>query len=207
MASRNADAAQQTHELMRQAGENFVKVDEAHGHLVEAMTEISASSERIGKIIRTIDEIAFQTNILALNAAVEAARAGEHGAGFSVVASEVRALAHRSAQAAQDTTGIITDSISTAQRGRTRLEEVSELLQVNRELASRAGQMIATIREASSDQARGIQQISSAVARTSHTTQQTAANAEESAAAVVALNEQAMALSEAVDRLHQIIGS
>jgi len=207
MASRNAETAKETHELMRQAGENFMQVDTAHGQLVEAMTEISASSEKIGKIIRTIDEIAFQTNILALNAAVEAARAGEHGAGFSVVASEVRALAHRSAQAAQDTTGIISESITTAQTGRERLESVSKLLQINRELAARASQLISTIREASDDQARGISQISSAVARTSQTTQQTAGHAEESAAAVVELNEQATTLSEAVDQLHVMIGN
>src|SRR6202050_4338942 len=98
---------------------------ETLGHMVGSMDEINASSKKISKIIRVIDEIAFQTNILALNAAVEAARAGEAGMGFAVVADEVRNLAQRCAQAARDTSGLIEESIAKSRDGKVRLDEVA----------------------------------------------------------------------------------
>ena len=97
--------------------------------MVASMTAIKDSSDKVAKIIKTIDEIAFQTNILALNAAVEAARAGEAGMGFAVVADEVRGLAQRSAQAARDTAGLINESIANVDQGHERVSQVSEAMQ------------------------------------------------------------------------------
>src|SRR5271166_5876160 len=102
-----------------------------------SMQEINTSCEKIGKIIKTIDEIAFQTNILALNAAVEAARAGEAGMGFAVVADEVRNLAQRSAQAAKDTAGLIEESIQKSGEGRKKLGEVASSIQAITEGANK----------------------------------------------------------------------
>ena len=111
-------------EVDRRVHESNRSLDE----MVASMTAIQESSQKVSKIIKTIDEIAFQTNILALNAAVEAARAGEAGMGFAVVADEVRNLAQRAAQAARDTTGLIEESIARAQGGTTKVGEVADAI-------------------------------------------------------------------------------
>ena len=169
--------------------------------MVQSMTAIEESSGRVAKIIRTIDEIAFQTNILALNAAVEAARAGEAGMGFAVVADEVRALAQRSAQAAKDTTTIIEESISAAQDGFRRVDSVSQSINAVTETAVRVKELVDGIADASRQQSAGVDQVARAVADMEKVTQATAAAAEESAAASEELNAQASMTFHLVQRL------
>ncbi len=122
---RNADNALQVAGLMQQSEQSASGVNQTLDRMVDKMKEIDASSNKIARIIKVIDEIAFQTNILALNAAVEAARAGEAGLGFAVVADEVRNLAQRCAQAARDTAGLIEESIETSRDGNVRLDQMA----------------------------------------------------------------------------------
>jgi methyl-accepting chemotaxis protein len=173
----------------------------------EAMDAIKAAGDNIAKIIKTIDEIAFQTNILALNAAIEAARAGEAGAGFAVVAEEVRNLAQRSAHAARETAERIEDSISKSARGVGINGKVSAGLQEIVTKARRVDELIAGIAAASGEQTQGLQQIDKAVAQIDQVTQTTAASAEESAAAAEELNAQADVLESAVGELLRLAGS
>jgi methyl-accepting chemotaxis protein/methyl-accepting chemotaxis protein-1 (serine sensor receptor) len=174
--------------------------------MVSSMTSIKDSSNRVSKIIKTIDEIAFQTNILALNAAVEAARAGESGLGFAVVADEVRNLAQRCAQAARDTTGLIAESIEKAADGKDKVNKVARAMQ---EITGESGKVKILVEEvsvASQEQARGIEQIAQAIVQMEKVTQSTAAGAEESAAAAEELNAQSEALRSIVMRLSHLIG-
>jgi methyl-accepting chemotaxis protein/methyl-accepting chemotaxis protein-1 (serine sensor receptor) len=122
---KNADHALQVAELMQKSAEGAGEVNDSLDRMVAQMKEIDTSSNKIARIIKVIDEIAFQTNILALNAAVEAARAGEAGLGFAVVADEVRNLAQRCTQAARDTTGLIEESIETSRDGNARLDQMA----------------------------------------------------------------------------------
>src|SRR5207342_532294 len=141
-------------------------IEEANQHLaamMESMKEINGSSERISKIIRVIDEIAFQTNILALNAAVEAARAGEAGMGFAVVADEVRNLAQRSAQAAKDTTGLIEASIARTSAGTQQVERVAAAITSLTGGVAQVKALVDDVSTASQEQTRGIDQIAQAV--------------------------------------------
>jgi methyl-accepting chemotaxis protein len=190
-------------------GETASRVTDANHNLSEmisSMREINSSSEKISKIIRVIDEIAFQTNILALNAAVEAARAGEAGMGFAVVADEVRNLAHRSAQAAKDTAALIEESIGKSNEGSRKLDLVAQSIQ---QITASAGQVKTLSDEVdvgSQEQSRGIEQISTAVGQMERVTQRNAANAEQSAAASEELASQARSLYETVDRLRRLTG-
>lgn len=206
MARRNADSAAQARELMQTASHNFKAVDDAQSQLVSAMSEISDSSARISKIIRVIEEIAFQTNILALNAAVEAARAGQFGMGFTVVAEEVRNLAQRCTQAVKDTASLIDDSVSRTAAGSERLDVVTKLLEKNRAIGSQVEQLISAISSASEEQVGGVEQISKTVNSTSQGTQLTATHADSSAATVAELSEQARTLSGVVNSLEEMIG-
>jgi len=173
--------------------------------MTQAMDAIKASSDNIAKIIKTIDEIAFQTNILALNAAVEAARAGEAGMGFAVVAEEVRALAQRSAQAAKETAEKIEDSISKSGRGVAISGKVSVGLGEIQEKARELDGLVAEIAGSSQEQSRGIDQISTAVVEMDKVTQTTASTSEESAAAAAELHAQATRLHEAVTSLMALV--
>ncbi len=206
MTKQNADNAAQAKALTAQAKQIVDKVDGQMHHMVTAIQEVTKSSEETGKIIKTIDEIAFQTNLLALNAAVEAARAGEAGAGFAVVAGEVRNLAMRAADAAKSTSSLIENTIVTVRRSRDLTQQTQDAFKENVDISNKIGQLIDEIAAASSEQAQGISQIGKAVAEMDKVVQQTAANAEESASASEEMNAQALQMKHNVEQLVTIIG-
>jgi methyl-accepting chemotaxis protein len=173
--------------------------------MVRAMGEIKSASDNISKIIKTIDEIAFQTNILALNAAVEAARAGEAGAGFAVVADEVRSLAQRSALAARETADRITTSIEKSEHGVRVSNKVSTSLADIADKARRMNELVREIASGSSEQSQGIAQVNTAVNQLDAVTQSNAAAAEESASASEELSAQSIELKAAVEQLVMIV--
>jgi len=206
MAKRNSDAAQRAKELARQTRAAAETGAQGIQALNAAMTDIKSSSDGIAKILKTIDEIAFQTNILALNAAVEAARAGEAGAGFAVVADEVRALAQRSAHAARETAEKIDDSTQKSRRG----TEVSEQISTNLEqIASKVrevDELVAEIATASSEQTTGIQQVNTAVGRMDEAIQLGASRAEEGAGVAEELSAQSVVLQDSIADLARVVG-
>jgi len=205
MTKRNADSARDAKEL---SGQNRAAADTGATHMDEmrrAMDAIKTSSDAIAKIIKTIDEIAFQTNILALNAAVEAARAGEAGMGFAVVAEEVRALAQRSAAAAKETATKIEDAIQRSEHGVTISGKVAHVLGEIVEKGRRVDQFVAEIATASSEQSQGIGQLNTAVSQMDKVTQSNASSAEETAAAATELNAQAETLQGAVAELRLLV--
>jgi len=198
MTKQNADNALHAKLLAKEAREAADEGDDAMKRMAEAIMQIKLSSDNTAKILKTIDDIAFQTNLLALNAAVEAARAGEAGKGFAVVAEEVRNLAMRSAEAAQNTAVMIEEAIRNAEGGVKITEEVAKALNqiVNR--AGKVGDLIAEIAASSSEQAAGVEQVNTAVSQMNQVTQQTAANSEESASAAEELSSQAEELANLV---------
>jgi methyl-accepting chemotaxis protein len=205
MTKRNAETANKVKELgseARKAGDLGV-IDMTA--LVGAMDAIKTSSSDIAKIIKTIDEIAFQTNILALNAAVEAARAGEAGAGFAVVADEVRNLAQRCAQAAKETASKIEDAVQKSAVGADISAKVAKSLEEIVGKARQVDEMAGEVAAASQEQSQGIAQVNTAVTQMDKVTQSNAANAEESAAAAEELTAQAEALKEAVSDLLRLV--
>ncbi|MGE3277111.1 MAG: methyl-accepting chemotaxis protein [Vicinamibacterales bacterium] len=205
MTRQNAENAQQASSSMADTERLVREASSALEAMVTAMAGIKDSSDKVARIIKTIDEIAFQTNILALNAAVEAARAGEAGMGFAVVADEVRSLAQRSAQAAKDTAQLIEDSISRADDGNARVGEVTGAITAITESTARVKALIDQVSSASHQQSQGIDQVSQAVAQMEKVTQTTAATAEESAAASEELNAQAEASMEVVGQLEAMV--
>ncbi|MFO1403814.1 MAG: methyl-accepting chemotaxis protein [Azonexus sp.] len=194
----NADNARQANELAGTAQEVAVRGGEVVGQVVQTMSSIHQSSAKIADIIGVIDGIAFQTNILALNAAVEAARAGEQGRGFAVVATEVRNLAQRSAAAAKEIKGLISDSVERVEAGNRQVEQAGRTMEEVVDAIKRVAKIMADISSASREQSSGIEQVSLAVSQMDEVTQQNAALVEEAAAAAESLEEQAHALSSAV---------
>jgi methyl-accepting chemotaxis protein len=206
MTQRNAENAGQCNTLMGQTKEVVGVMSKATDEMAQAIGQIKTSSDETAKIIKTIDEIAFQTNILALNAAVEAARAGEAGAGFAVVADEVRSLAQRCAQAAKETAVKLEESVAKASLGVQVTARVTDSLQRTVTNAAKAAGLVSEIASASREQADGISQVNIAVGQMDKVTQSNAAGAEESASAAEELNAQAAALKEAVTELSQLVG-
>jgi methyl-accepting chemotaxis protein len=207
MTHRNSEHATQADELVDRSGEGFDAANTAINQLSAAIGEIYEASEETRKIIKTIDEIAFQTNILALNAAVEAARAGEAGAGFAVVADEVRSLAHRSAEAAGRTATIIGETIQRVEHGQSLSDDTLKSFEQVRNESMELGGIVREIAAASKEQADGLAQINTALSHMDGAVQSTAASAEESASAAQQLDAQAGAVMGFVEQLNQIVHS
>jgi methyl-accepting chemotaxis protein len=194
----NADNANEANRLAETTKENAVKGNNEMKEMLRSMEEINESSASISKIIKVIDEIAFQTNILALNAAVEAARAGQHGKGFAVVAEEVRNLAARSANAAKETTAMIEGSIKKVEGGTRIATETAEALNRIVDGIAKVANIVGDIAIASNEQATGISQINQGIMQVSEVVQTNSATSEESAAASEELSSQAELLREQV---------
>jgi methyl-accepting chemotaxis protein/methyl-accepting chemotaxis protein-1 (serine sensor receptor) len=207
MAQRNTENSQAVEGLMTQSQNNFAHANDLLDHSVAAMTEIATQSGKIAKIIKVIDEIAFQTNILALNAAVEAARAGEAGMGFAVVADEVRNLAQRSAQAARDTAVLIEESIAKSADGKVKVDQVAAAIHTIIQDGAKVKILVEEVNQGSQEQSRGIEQIAKAVTEMQMVTQKTAAEAEEAASASEEMNAQAEGLMDVVRCLTTMVGS
>ncbi|MCT4607546.1 MAG: methyl-accepting chemotaxis protein [Marinisporobacter sp.] len=196
----NAQNANEANDLAENAKMNAIQGNEQMNHMLKAMDEINDASANISKIIKVIDEIAFQTNILALNAAVEAARAGQHGKGFAVVAEEVRNLAARSANAAKETTTMIEGSIKKVEGGMKIANETADALNEIVGGVTKVASLVNNIAIASNEQATGITQINQGISQVSVVVQTNSATAEESAAASEELSSQAEMLNDTVSR-------
>jgi methyl-accepting chemotaxis protein len=206
MAKRNAEGAQRAKAIASQTRTAADTGTAEVAAMNEAMEAIKTSSSGIAKIIKTIDEIAFQTNILALNAAVEAARAGEAGAGFAVVAEEVRALAQRSATAAKETAEKIDDSVAKSQHGATVCVKVAASLQEIATKTREVDELVAEIATASTEQTQGIHQVNTAISQMDKIVQASAAQAEEGASVAQELTAQATEIQHTVDELARVVG-
>jgi hemerythrin-like metal-binding protein len=206
MTKRNADNAQKANLLARQTSQAADKGVADTQAMNAAMKDVQAASGDITKIIRTIDEIAFQTNILALNAAVEAARAGEAGMGFAVVADEVRNLAQRSAQAARETAAKIKGAIDKTTQAVRISGTVAETLNDIVAKVRQVDELVAEVSSASGEQNKGLSEINATIGQIDKVTQSTAANAEECAASAEELNAQAQLMKVSVGELSQLVG-
>jgi methyl-accepting chemotaxis protein len=196
----NAENAQQANKLASSASDVAIRGGTVVAEVVQTMEGITHASRKIADIIGVIDEIAFQTNILALNAAVEAARAGDQGRGFAVVAAEVRNLAQRSANAAKEIKGLISDSVSKVESGSRLVDTAGKTMEEIVQSVKRVTDIMAEISAASQEQRGGIEQVNNAVTQMDKVTQQNAALVEEAAAAAKSMEEQTETMSEMVGR-------
>jgi methyl-accepting chemotaxis protein len=204
---RNAESATASAKLMAEVKSHINGANQVLIPMLEAMDNVKRSSGKIVKIIKVIDEIAFQTNILALNAAVEAARAGPAGAGFAVVADEVRNLAQRSAQAAKDTEALIQESMEVSNGGHGQAGEIADAIRSITSSAETVHRLVEEVSQGSQEQSRGMEAISSSLQQIDQVTQRSAAAAEESAAAGDELQTQAATLNQVVARLSVMLGA
>ena len=194
----NAENATQANQLANAAREAAENGNLQMKEVIAAMSDISNSSVEIAKIIKAIDDIAFQTNLLALNAAVEAARAGKHGKGFAVVAQEVRNLAGRSAEAAQQTAELISNSVKSVENGNQIVQKTANALSEIMDGSTKVTDLVAEIAAASNEQAQGITQVNKGLSQVEQVTQQNTANAEQTASAAEELSGQAAQLRQLV---------
>ncbi|MFH0730677.1 MAG: methyl-accepting chemotaxis protein [Pseudomonadota bacterium] len=205
MTQQNAGHANEAKAMMGEANRIVDKVNQNMKEMTLAIDEITRSSEETGKIIKTIDEIAFQTNLLALNAAVEAARAGEAGAGFAVVAGEVRNLAMRAAGAAKNTSDLIQHTMKAVKNGNALTHQTREAFKENVDISSKISRLINEISAASQEQAQGIEQVNRAIGEMDTVSQKNAANSEESAAASEQMRAQVIEIKGYVQELVRVV--
>ena len=201
----NADNANQAGSLAQDVQTAADASQRAMERMGRAIGEIESSSKETAKIIKTIDEIAFQTNLRALNAAVEAARAGDAGKGFAVVAEEVRNLAQRSADAARNTTELIATGQDNAQNGVTVCREVGTVLTRISGGLQRVTDLIGEVSTATTQQSRGLDQVNEAVSQMDSSTQNNAASAQQSASASAELSAQVSELEQTVAALRGVV--
>ncbi|UQZ88372.1 hypothetical protein C4J81_03770 [Deltaproteobacteria bacterium Smac51] len=206
MTQRNAESSKHANGLMSSNAAEVQEGFQAVGRMASAMNDIDKASTEIGRIIKTIEDIAFQTNILALNAAVEAARAGEAGQGFAVVADEVRNLAQRSAQASKDTSSLIENTLASIRTGMGVTHEIEDRFSKLTHSTSDVSHMIEEIDEATNEQAIGMSQLTSSVSRIDKIANENVVNATEAASASDLLNSRAANLRLAVKDLGSILG-
>ncbi len=205
MTRQNAENAREVNTLMTATKSVVARSNESMAELTGSMRDIASASEETQKIITTIDEIAFQTNLLSLNAAVEAARAGEAGAGFAVVAEEVRNLALRTSEAAKNTSELIEKSVKRIHHGSDLVKKCNENFSEVSRGAEKVHSLVNEIAEAAAEQAEGINQISQAVNEMDTVTQRNSANAEESAAAAEELFALSGKLALTAQQLEKIV--
>jgi methyl-accepting chemotaxis protein/methyl-accepting chemotaxis protein-1 (serine sensor receptor) len=207
MTAQNVESAGRAAELVHETSRYVERGNSSLEEMIQSMKEISSSSQQISKIIKLIDEIAFQTNILSLNAAVEAARAGEAGMGFAVVAGEVRNLAQRCAQAAKDTTDLIEVSHSRTDAGVQKLQMVEEAIAAITGVTSQLKVLMDEVSVSSQEQKKGLDQIASAVEQMEQLTQRNAASAQEGASYAQEMGGQSENLRSVVRELEAFLGA
>jgi len=205
MMRRNGEHARLVAEELKTVDGGIGSSNAVLGDMVVSMTEIKNSAGKIARIIRLIDEIAFQTNILALNAAVEAARAGVAGAGFAVVADGVRNLARRSAQAAQDTAVLIEEAVAKSGAGGVKLEQVAVAMRAITDSAAKVKLLFEQVEQGSREQMRGMNQVAKAVQQMGQVTQSSAANSQENAASSEDLAAQAASMDSVAQELREVV--
>lgn len=205
MARRNAESSQAASEIATRSGGKFANANQSLDTMLVSMRDMNASSGKISKIIKVIDEISFQTNILALNAAVEAARDGEAGLGLAVVADEVRNLAQRCAAAAGDTASLIEESIARSADGMSKANLVAESTRAVSVDAAEVNQLVDEVHRCSAEQAKGLEQIGRSITALEQGTQRTAALSEEGASAAAELNAQSGAMADVAHRLAVLV--